>query len=217
MGHFVQKHKKHWLNRAFLFSALSGFLLLSLGLLLNYGTTVYASHAASNAVTDVFLDNLPVVNVDFVFVDGAILFWIFAIAILVYEPRRIPFIIKSIALFIIVRSFFVGLTHIGASPQQIPMDLSNWIEKITFGGGDLFFSGHTGLPFLLALIFWKNRILRIIFLLSSVMFGAITLLGHIHYSIDVFAAFFITYTIFHLAQKLFAKDYKTFTFGLEKT
>jgi hypothetical protein len=42
-------------------------------------------------------------------------------------------------------------------------------------------------------------------------------MAHIHYSIDVFSAFFITYTIFHLSEKIFIKDRKMFyELGVEK-
>ena len=83
------------------------------------------------------------------------------------------------------------------------------MEKFAFGG-DLFFSGHTGLPFLMALIFWDNKYLRWIFILTSVMFATVVLLAHLHYSIDVLSAFFITYTIFHIALFLFKKDRRLF-------
>lgn len=65
---------------------------------------------------------------------------------------------------------------------------------------DLFFSAHTGLPFLLALEFWDNKILRYIFLLSSLGGATLVFLGHIHYSIDVLAAFFITYSVFQITK-----------------
>jgi membrane-associated phospholipid phosphatase len=63
-------------------------------------------------------------------------------------------------------------------------------------------------PFLLGLIYWDNKILRLIFIATSVVFGTTVLLGHTHYSIDVFAAFFITYSIFHIALYLFKKDWE---------
>jgi membrane-associated phospholipid phosphatase len=76
-----------------------------------------------------------------------------------------------------------------------------------FMGDDLFFSGHAGLPFLLALIFWDDVLLRTIFLGFSVLFSIVVLLGHLHYSIDVASAFFITFTIFVIAKKFFKKDW----------
>jgi membrane-associated phospholipid phosphatase len=80
-------------------------------------------------------------------------------------------------------------------------------------GNDFFFSGHTGMPFLIALIFWKEKWVRSISIAVSLLFGALVLLGHLHYSIDVFGAFFITYTIFHICQKFFRVDLKLFNSG----
>jgi hypothetical protein len=62
---------------------------------------------------------------------------------------------------------------------QVPID-SMLVNKFSFGG-DLFFSGHTGLPFLMALLFWENLRLRVLFIASSVFFGIIVLMGHILY------------------------------------
>ena len=126
------------------------------------------------------------------------------------EPKTIPFVIKSIALFVVVRSVFVTLTHLGVSPADLPPDFnSNFIKRLSYGG-DRFFSGHTGMPFLMALIFWQNRNLRIFCIISAIFFGAVVLAVHQHYSIDVFAAFFITYTIYHLATIFFKKDQTLF-------
>jgi len=44
----------------------------------------------------------------------------------------------------------------------------------------------------------------------AIFFGVVVLLGHIHYSIDVFSAFFITYSIFHMAKYLFKNEFKLF-------
>ena len=44
-------------------------------------------------------------------------------------------------------------------------------------------------------------------------FGAVVLVGHLHYSIDVFAAFFITYGIHDLAKFLFSQELHVFNVG----
>jgi membrane-associated phospholipid phosphatase len=120
-------------------------------------------------------------------------------------PERIPFTIKASSIFVIIRSVFINLTHIAPFPTSIQIDPLSLMNKFTFGG-DLFFSGHTGLPFLMAIIFWDNKYLRYLFLFTSILFGTITLMGHLHYSIDVLAAFFITYSIYHISAILFKED-----------
>jgi hypothetical protein len=104
------------------------------------------------------------------------------------------------------------MTHLGPASEHIATDLGNL--GYVSSGADLFFSGHTGLPFLMSLIFWENRHLRRGFLLSSVVAAVAVILGHLHYTIDVFSAFFIAYGIHVIACKVFAKDYKLFRYGL---
>ena len=106
-----------------------------------------------------------------------------------------PFTLYSLALFFVIRSMFVTLTHLGPFSPSTPIDFGTTIQKMFFGD-DYFFSGHTGSPFLMALVYWREKNLRAIFLGLSFFFGAIVLMGHLHYSIDVFGAFFITYTIY---------------------
>lgn len=201
-------------NWKFIESLLSSLVLFATSLLINFYAGIYALESASNSVADIILSNIRVFDVDFIFVYGSVVLWIFVIYFLLLEPRRIPFTLKSMGLFILVRSLFVSLTHIGPFPSHIIITPSIFLKDFTTGG-DLFFSGHTGLPFLLALIFWDSVYLRLIFMVSSFVFGVVVLLGHLHYSIDVFAAFFITYTIYHIAEIFFAKDKKIFKLGIQ--
>ena len=220
MEAFIARYKAHFSNRRILASTLVSLLLLILSLTLNYFSAVYATERISNSVTDIVLSNIPVVDVDLIFVYGPVIFWAIVMAICLYDPKKIPFTLKSVALFIAIRSLFVILTHLAPFPDRTLIDSmsmsSIWVGSIPFNiktflasfftGDDLFFSGHTGLPFLFALIFWDNKISRWFCLLSSVFFGVVVLLGHLHYSIDVLAAFFITYTIYHIALKIFPQD-----------
>jgi hypothetical protein len=209
MKHHFQKYKKEIWNKSFIVAVVGGFILLGTSLVINYYAGLFATHSASNSVTDIILDNLAVRDVDAVFIYGTIFFWLLASCAMAIRPQRIPFILKSIALFIFIRSVSVSLTHIAPFPGQISVPPNSFIRYFTFGG-DLFFSGHTGLPFLLALLFWPNKKLRFIFLTISIVFACVVLLGHYHYSIDVFAAFFITPTIAHLARIFFNEDYQLF-------
>lgn len=204
MHEIAYKYKCLFTSRGFLISTITGFLFLTVSLIVNFYAGHYATVHESNSVTDLVLSNIRTYDVDGIFTYGSITFWLFMIFLVFSEPKRIPFTIKSIALFVLIRSIFITLTHIGPFATQVVVD-SNIISKFTFGG-DLFFSGHTGLPYLMALLFWEDKRLRVSFVTVAVVFGVVVLLAHLHYSIDVLSAFFITYSIYHISNELFAKD-----------
>jgi hypothetical protein len=201
------KYRSCWSDAGFRVAVLQGALMLLGSLIVNYIAGSYASLQAGAPVRDFILDRVPTLPVDLIFIDGALLFWAFVVAVLLSRPRAVPFVLKVLSLFIVIRSFFVILTHVGAPAHEAILDPNIIMSNLTFSG-DLFFSGHTGFPFLLALTFWESRRLRRIFLASAVVFAAAVLFGHLHYSIDVFAAFFITDGIFRIAQRMFPEEYE---------
>lgn len=207
-------YKENFTDREFLKSFSIAILLLIISLVLNFYAGTYATQSASNPVTDIILSNTRAYDLDGMFVYGSIIFFFFIVFVCLYKPEKIPFTAKSLALFIVIRSIFITLTHLGPFPTQVPVN-SDILSKLTFGG-DLFFSGHTGMPFLLALIFWEDKWTRYVFIAFSLMFAVVVLLSHMHYSIDVLSAFFITYTIFNIAKFLFKKDHRLFSFGTFK-
>ncbi len=205
--------KAHFKDKDFTFSVIIAFLLFAVSFGVNFLAGTYASNVASNPVTDIILSNTRVYDVDFLFTYGMFMVWIPVIFLCLKHPRRIPFVLKSIAIFILIRSVFISLTHIAIFPTHV--DVTSGFNSIMNFTGDLFFSGHTGLPFLMSLVFWQYKNLRYYFIACSLFFGTVVLLGHVHYSIDVFGAFFITYSIFHIAEFLFKKDRSLFYNGLE--
>ncbi|MDF1497296.1 MAG: phosphatase PAP2-related protein [Patescibacteria group bacterium] len=214
MKHIIKKHAYHWAQKSFIESTILGFVFFALSIIINYFAGKYASSLADQPVTDLILNILPVIYIEPIFIQGFITFLIILLILIFIEPKRIPFILKSFSLFVLIRSFFIILTHIGPYPAVYDIQHGVLLNNFLFTG-DLFFSGHTGLPFLMALIFWKNVVWRYIFLLLTVIFSITVLLGHIHYSIDVFGAIFITYAIYHLSIYLFKKDYTLFESAME--
>jgi hypothetical protein len=188
-------------------------LLLVGSLVMQFYASAYATTESSHPVTDIILSNTRVYDVDGLFVYGSVVVFLFVLYLVLSRPGRMPFVIKSISTLLFVRSIFVILTHIGPFSPHVVISSTFFQRSIFSGfftGADLFFSGHTGTPFLLALIFWDDKLLRYIFLACSLMFAGVVLLGHIHYSIDVLAAFFITYAIFDICKWLFKKDRELF-------
>lgn len=204
-----RRHGEAWLNPSFLTSASVAAALFAVSIIASFYAGIYATERASSPVGDLILSNIPVYDVEQFFIWGSLLLILFIVGLLVIHPNRIPFVLYSLALFYFIRSVFVSLTHLGPFPTRIALDSSEIAAKM-FGGADLFFSGHTGTPFLLALMFWHEPRLRYFFLASSVFFAVIVLLGHLHYSIDVLAAFFITYGIYHMALYFFPKERSLF-------
>jgi len=197
-------------------SVIIGLVLLCVGLVINFYAADYAARTAGNSVSDLILNNIPVFDVDGLAVYGPVLLWLFIGALCIEDPKIIPFVLKATALFIVIRAGFVTLTHLGPIPGSINNSSAPAFLKAFTFGNDLFFSGHTGLPFLMALIFWKRRALRYIFIIASIFFGAIMLMAHLHYSIDVASAFFITFTIFHIARDaFFKKDFRVLNEGIK--
>lgn len=188
---------------------LEGAALLGISVTASYYATQYASERASNYVEDIILSNIPAFDLDFLFVYGTFAILIIISLLLVLWPNRLPFALKGLALFFLIRSVFVSLTHLGPYPIDPAPTPAPFFNSMFFAG-DLFFSGHTGTPFLGALAFWHIPRLRYFFLGASVFFGTIVLLGHYHYSIDVLAAFFITYSIFNMALWLFPREWELF-------
>ncbi|MBX4209284.1 sphingomyelin synthase family protein [Candidatus Parcubacteria bacterium] len=200
----MKSYTNHFKDTAFAKAFAISFLMLIASLFINFYASSYATEKASNPVTDIILDHIPVFDVEGIFIWGSFVFVGCIVLACLSKPRRIPFALKTIALFVVIRAMFISLTHLAPFPTHAILDPVKFASYFIFGG-DLFFSGHTGLPFLVALIFWDNRTLRISFIALAIIFGTVALMGHLHYSIDVFAAFFIAYAIYGMAEQMFWK------------
>lgn len=194
----------------FMGSFFMGAAALAVALYFNFWAITQATAHAGVSVEDIILSNIPVFDLDGVFVYGTFVVITISALIVFGRPKRLPFALKALALFIITRSLFTLMTHLGPPEAQYATDFGVTIAS-SFFGADQFFSAHTGMPFLGALALWHiNRREAYFFLASSLFFAAVVLLGHIHYTIDVASAFFITYGIFHIAQRLMPRDWRLF-------
>ncbi len=196
------------------YSLIVGFFLLSVAFILEHFADMYelaySMRPTTTHVGDLLLDNLPVINLNIIIIEGALLCIVFGAVFVLLNPRYVLFTLKSLALIIATRAFFVSLTHVGIYPGNVNPGsgfLDGIYSYLNLQTG-FFFSGHTALPFLMALIFWRKFYTRIVFFLLSFIFGVSVLLAHVHYSIDVFAAPFMAYGIFNIARHLFPRDYE---------
>lgn len=198
----VERYREVAATPWFLLTATCSLAALAFSIWVSLLAGQYTRAHASNPVADLILSNVPVFNLDELFVYATFAFAAFVLFVALWYPRKLPFMFFSLALFYLIRSGFITLTHIAPFPERTAVDFGRTIQRYFFGA-DLFFSGHTGTPFLLALLFWHDKALRYLFLGASGFFATIVLLAHLHYSIDVASAFFITYAIYHMALALF--------------
>lgn len=209
------RYKECFKGASYITTFASGIILFLASSVAYFYSAIYATKKASNYVADIVLSNIRVFDVGEIFIYGPVVLWTFVFILLLSDPKKIPFTLKAISLFILIRSVFVSITHLGPFPTQVDIDPLNFLASLMIDKG-YFFSGHTGLPYLLTLLFWDNLFLRALFFVSSIFFGVVVLLGHLHYSIDVLAAFFITYSIYRLAEVFFPKDKKMFKSGFDQ-
>lgn len=157
--------------------------------------------------SDWVLRHLPVVDVLPVLSWGWFGLHIFAAgAAAAYYPRRMPFLIFTLSVFLAVRAVFVFLSPIGHPVGMLDMSKLDFIFSKIMGAwtfnNEFIFSGHTGIPFLFYLFFetpWLKRIM----LAGSITMGVCVLLSHNHYTVDVLAAYLVSYSIFKMSEALY--------------
>ena len=128
---------------------------------------------------------------------------IVAIATLSKNPKRLLFAVQLYTFMVAVRILAMYLLPLQPPEKMIILN-DPFVEF--FGTGqtltkDLFFSGHTATLLILFLISEK-KIIKTIFLISTIVVAIAVLLQHVHYTIDVFAAVFFTYTCYIVLEKL---------------
>jgi PAP2 superfamily C-terminal len=97
-------------------------------------------------------------------------------------------------------------------PLEPPKDLHPIVDAMAnafygphFITRDLFFSGHTATVFLMGLCLKKKYDKMLAFVATSFV-GILLLIQHVHYTIDVIVAPFLTWLIFMLAKKIVGKQ-----------
>jgi hypothetical protein len=193
----------YWKDPRFVLEVLKALSFLAFALIVNYFAVRAAAGNASAVVDDLFFTYLPHWQGPLVAWIDLYLAYYSVLLTLVYailNPRHLVFFLKAVSVLVLVRDAFINMTHLGI-PTAHPT-LSFYTQ-----GGDLFFSGHTAMPFLAALVFWNHRPARYILLAVTIFMGAEVILSHQHYSIDVFAAPFITYGVFAACRTFFATEY----------
>lgn len=196
-------------------SLFTGLILLMVAAVLTLISIGYTDIAKGNSVGNLFLDNLPKLDLFWFRTIGIALIVLLIIVIGFLKPKHLPILSKTIALMYTIRAFFLPLTHLKFYAGKILIPSSYPIlGQIPFSGNDLFFSGHVAFPLMAAFVFWEDKKLRYLFIFFSAISGLASLLAKTHYSIDIFVVPFMVYSIFKISEKIFKKDFEYFSKGV---
>jgi membrane-associated phospholipid phosphatase len=184
-----------------------GLLSLFAGMGLNIASQTYLHNYISEGKTlpmlsDLILDNLPVIDVSLIYDIFALIPIILAFVYIVHKKdyNRIPLFLLLIGIFYIVRGIFIVLTPFGNPPLFNGSDpLFNGFSKYELG---VYPSGHAGNVFLLLLLM-KDRIYKWIVGVCLIIVIIALFLAHGHYSIDILSGIFFAYAIRSFGEKHF--------------
>ncbi|HPI36882.1 MAG TPA: phosphatase PAP2-related protein [Ignavibacteriaceae bacterium] len=128
---------------------------------------------------------------------------VWGIFFLIKTPAKLIEALRVYTIMIAFRILAMYLLPLEPPVTMIPLQ-DPFIEF--FGTGqlltkDLFFSGHTATMFILFLTAKAKRE-RILFLIVTIVIAALVVIQHVHYTIDVIAAFFFTYCSYSIVKKL---------------
>jgi hypothetical protein len=119
------------------------------------------------------------------------------------SPSALLLALQSYALIVAVRMVAIYFVPLDPPLGMIPLK-DPFVALFATGRAltkDLFFSGHTATLFLLFLTA-QHRVLRVVFLLATVVVGAGVIWQHVHYTVDVLAAPFIVFGCYRVVLML---------------
>lgn len=131
------------------------------------------------------------------------------VVIFIKSPDILILAIQSYIIMVFIRILMMYLLPLNPPEKSIILidPVVNYIGTGKNLTKDLFFSGHTATLFLLFLVANK-KLLKMIFLVSTILVAAGVLLQHVHYFIDVAAAFFFAYCSYKIAEYFHLKVLK---------
>lgn len=194
-----------WLNKKFRIKTIAGSILL-IGLLIYFPFFFNVIEKRPGIqLNDRLLAMIPPADVSvltFIIIWSVTLFlWVRCIQV----PEIFLVTLCSLVLLCFSRILSISLLPLDPPAGLIP--LKDPLSSLFYGGPqvfitkDLFYSGHTATQFLIFLSLQKKKD-KIIALLSSLTVGALVLIQHVHYTVDVLAAFVFTYFIYLAGRKI---------------
>ena len=196
-----------WANQSFKIKTIIGSILLAIILVSfpRFFAVIELRHGI--CLNDVVLNNIP--SVDFS-IPIFIIIWSTALLLIDRILKNPDFFLQFLLSFLLLSiTRIITISLFSLEPPTGLIAIKDPISSIFYGGKevfikkDLFYSGHTAAQFLMFLSFSKKSD-KIITGLSSILIAIMVLFQHVHYTIDVIAAFPFAYFVYFLGKKIAA-------------
>ena len=196
---------KAWQERRFRNKTFIALILVAIILSLLPTFFAFIEKREGMVLQDFVLDTIPAMDVS---IPTFVIIWSIVLLVLyrIYQnPHLFLVVAYGFILMCILRILTISMLPL--NPPAGLIVLKDPIANIAYGGNgifitkDLFYSGHTGNMFLFFLCL-ERKWDKIFALTASFLVGILVMIQHIHYSIDVIAAFIFTYFIYLGAKKL---------------
>jgi membrane-associated phospholipid phosphatase len=200
MNSFLSIWRNELSNKKFKINFIFTLIFLAAALITLSNFLTYNDTLSGVAYTDPILkyfEPVDVTWVTFLLIYSALLAGILTLA---KYPRYLIIAFQSYSIMVLFRIIVMYSLPLDPVPDTIPLE-DPLVQM--FGTGeilmrDLFFSGHTSTMFLLFLTA-QNKKMKITFLIFTILVGLAVLIQHAHYTVDVLAAPFFSYTSYRIS------------------
>ncbi len=200
---FDTSWQKHLENKDFKLKLLIGLSLLILLIPVLPTFFNYIEQRKGVVLNDLLLNQLPALNVS---IPTFIIIWILVVFTL-YRCVQNPaiFLLLLWSYLFLTASRTISLFFVPLDPPQQIIELKDPLSNLFYGSKfitkDLFFSGHTATLFTMYLCLQEKKD-RLFLLAGSLMIAILVLIQHVHYTVDVVAAFLFSYLSFSLGKRV---------------
>jgi len=196
--------KEAWSYKSFRFQSALTLLILAL-----LGVSIppffrYIQSTPGYIINDAILNLLPVQ--DFSLSIFLLIYSVILLTVINLSTHPILFLkcIQAYCLLVLIRIFCLYMVPLDPERLMIPLD-DPFVGRLFYNGTvvtkDLFFSGHVSTMFLFFLAI-PFRSLKYFFIVATILVSVFILIQHVHYTIDVLVAPFVSWVSYRVVQKI---------------
>ena len=193
-----------WQNKLFRAKVIAGVITFIALVLFLPSFFAFIERREGHVLNDYVLQYIPAQDFS---VPIFIIIWSSCLLVIIrsiQQPATFLTVLFSLVLLLITR--IASIYFVPLDPPHGLIVLIDPLTSLTYGGRgifitkDLFFSGHTSNVFMFYLCLHKKKD-KVFLLLGSITVGFLVLAQHVHYTMDVIAAFVITYFLVKFVKK----------------